>query len=219
MIVAALIAKIHTVEWTPAILGTEALDIGMKSQLVRAASGDWLTRLGIWLIDVHALKGIPEDGARPSHRALRLTEDFVTVYRMHPLLPDDYVFHDSSTGKTPRPNAVPPRSRATRPTTPMREYRLRNVALFVRRRPSAAPITLHNFPERAPTHFERGGEIVDLSVVDIVRTRRRGVPRCNGSARPPHAAGQALRGYDGADPSRPTGCSRRSTATWTRSTA
>src|SRR5207302_11126739 len=30
LIVSALIAKIHTVEWTPAILGTEALDIAMN---------------------------------------------------------------------------------------------------------------------------------------------------------------------------------------------
>lgn len=39
-------------------------------------------------------------------------------------------------------------------------------------------ITLHNYPE-ALTRFERDGEIIDLSVVDLVRTRRRGVPRYN----------------------------------------
>jgi hypothetical protein len=37
---------------------------------------------------------------------------------------------------------------------------------------------LHNFPA-ALRKLEREGEIVDLSVVDIVRTRRRGVPRYN----------------------------------------
>ena len=31
LIVSALIAKIHTVEWTPAILGTRALDLGMHA--------------------------------------------------------------------------------------------------------------------------------------------------------------------------------------------
>jgi hypothetical protein len=39
-------------------------------------------------------------------------------------------------------------------------------------------ITLHNFPN-ALREFEREGEIIDLAVVDIVRTRRRGEPRYN----------------------------------------
>ncbi|HET9538950.1 MAG TPA: peroxidase family protein, partial [Mesorhizobium sp.] len=39
-------------------------------------------------------------------------------------------------------------------------------------------ITLHNFP-RELQEFKHSGEIVDLSVVDLVRTRRRGVPRYN----------------------------------------
>ncbi len=39
-------------------------------------------------------------------------------------------------------------------------------------------ITLHNFP-RALQAFQRDGEVIDLSVVDLVRTRRRGVPRYN----------------------------------------
>ena len=39
-------------------------------------------------------------------------------------------------------------------------------------------ITLHNFPTSL-TGFERDGEMIDLSVVDLVRTRRRGVPRYN----------------------------------------
>ena len=39
-------------------------------------------------------------------------------------------------------------------------------------------ITLHNFPD-ALRDFERNGEHIDLSVVDLVRTRRRGVPRYN----------------------------------------
>ena len=39
-------------------------------------------------------------------------------------------------------------------------------------------ITLHNYP-RSLQKFERNGELIDLSVVDLVRTRRRGVPRYN----------------------------------------
>jgi hypothetical protein len=39
-------------------------------------------------------------------------------------------------------------------------------------------ITLHNYPN-ALRNLVRDGERVDLSVVDLVRTRRRGVPRYN----------------------------------------
>ena len=65
LIVSALIAKIHTVEWTPAILGTEVIDIGLKTNWNGPRPNDWLTRLGIWLIDSHAQRGHPEDHAGP----------------------------------------------------------------------------------------------------------------------------------------------------------
>jgi hypothetical protein len=78
LIVAALIAKIHTVEWTPAILATEAIDVGLRANWFGAPQ-DWLTRLGVWLTDVHALKGIPE--TTPDHHGApyALTEDFVSA--------------------------------------------------------------------------------------------------------------------------------------------
>jgi len=48
--------------------------------------------------DAHALTGIP--GTKPDHHAApySLTEDFITVYRMHPLIPDDYTFIDFRDG-------------------------------------------------------------------------------------------------------------------------
>ena len=101
LIVSALIAKIHTVEWTPAILGTEVIDIGLNTNWSGPPAHDWLTRLGIWLIDSHASVGIPK--TMPDHDGVpySLTEEFITVYRMHPLLPDDYRFVDHRTGAAP----------------------------------------------------------------------------------------------------------------------
>ena len=70
LIVSALIAKIHTVEWTPAILGTEAIDIGLKSQLERPA-GQRLADPARHLADRHPRRGRhPEDQARPPRRAV-----------------------------------------------------------------------------------------------------------------------------------------------------
>ena len=61
----AILAKIHTVEWTPAILATEIIDVGLKSNWYGAPK-DPLTQFGLWLTDVHALKGIPETEIRTS---------------------------------------------------------------------------------------------------------------------------------------------------------
>ena len=176
LIVSALIAKIHTVEWTPAILATEPIDLGLKANWNGPPSGDWLTKLGIWLMDVHASVGIP--ATTPDHHGapFSLTEDFVTVYRMHPLIPDDYRFADHHTGQQLHTATFGDISGARA------DHELRSIGLdntmysFGIAHPGA--ITLNNFP-RALQTFERDGERIDLSVVDIVRTRRRGVPRYN----------------------------------------
>ena len=176
LIVTALIAKIHTVEWTPAILATKAIDIALSSNWQGPPSNDWLTKLGIWLIDVHSATGIPK--TKPDHHGAPfcLTEDFATVYRLHPLLPDDYVFYDYRNGAA-LGTAGFLDIQGTRTDAKMRELGLHNLLYsFGIAHPGA--ITLHNFP-RSLQGFEREGELIDLSVVDIVRTRRRGVPRYN----------------------------------------
>ena len=176
LIVSALIAKIHTVEWTPAILGTEVIDIGLNTNWNGPPAHDWLTRLGIWLIDSHASVGIPK--TTPDHDGVpySLTEDFVTVYRMHPLLPDDYRFVDHRTGAA-LGNRGFPDIQGAMADVELRKFGLENTLYsFGLSYPGA--ITLHNYP-RSLQKFERNGELIDMSVVDLVRTRRRGVPRYN----------------------------------------
>jgi Animal haem peroxidase/Catalase len=176
LIVSALIAKIHTVEWTPAILGTEVIDLGLNMNWSGPPATDWLTRLGIWLIDNHSSVGIPK--TTPDHNGVpySLTEDFVTVYRMHPLLPDDYRFVDHQTGADLGSRGFLDIQGAMADVE-LRKFGLENTLYsFGLSYPGA--ITLHNYP-RSLQKFERNGELIDLSVVDLVRTRRRGVPRYN----------------------------------------
>ncbi|MCO8277299.1 catalase [Actinoplanes sp. TRM 88003] len=175
LIVAALIAKIHTVEWTPAMLATNVLDRAMNGNWNGVPPKDWLSRAALWLTDANALRGIP--GTIPDHHGtpFSLTEDFVTVYRMHPLIPDDYTFH------SPAGADLGPRTftdlQGSRADDELRAMGLSNVLYsFGTAHPGA--ITLHNYP-RALLTLERGGERIDLSVVDLVRTRRRAVPRYN----------------------------------------
>jgi hypothetical protein len=176
LIVSALIAKIHTVEWTPAILGTRAIDVGLKANWHGPPARDWLTRLGIWLVDTHASVGIPK--TKPDHHGVpySLTEDFVTVYRLHPLLPDHYRFVDHESGEL-----IGRREfldiQGAQADEEMRALGLAN-ALYSFGIAHPGAITLHNNP-RSLQHLERDGEVIDLSVVDLVRTRRRGIPRYN----------------------------------------
>jgi hypothetical protein len=176
LIVAALIAKIHTVEWTPAILGTEAIDLGLKANWNGPPSNDWLTRLGMWLLDTHASVGIPS--TTPDHHGVpySLTEDFVTVYRMHPLIPDDYRFLDHSDGHLVGTSRFDDIS-GTAADQQLRALGMENV-LYSFGRAHPGVITLHNYPD-ALRDFVRNDEHIDLSVIDLVRTRRRGIPRYN----------------------------------------
>ena len=176
LIVSALIAKIHTVEWTPAILATETLGIGMNSNWSGPPARDWRTRLGIWLVDAHANVGIPK--TMPDHHGVpySLTEDFVTVYRMHPLLPDDYLFHNHQTGELLGQRGFLD-IQGDRADKELQKFGL-EIMLYSFGISHPGAIKLHNYP-RALQAFERDGERIDLSVVDLVRTRQRGVPRYN----------------------------------------
>jgi hypothetical protein len=176
LVVAALIAKIHTVEWTPAILATEAIDLGLKTNWNGPPSNDWITKLGIWLMDAHSSVGIP--ATTPDHNGVpySLTEDFVTVYRLHPLIPDDYRFLDHTDGHLIRTCGFNDLS-GTAADEQLRGLGLESMLYsFGRGHPGA--ITLHNYPA-ALRDFVRDGEHIDLSVVDLVRSRRRGIPRYN----------------------------------------
>ncbi|HEY4605608.1 MAG TPA: hypothetical protein VIH08_14865, partial [Blastococcus sp.] len=50
-------------------------------------------------MDQHVTVGIP--ATKPDHHRVpfSLTEDFVTVYRMHPLIPDDFEIADHRSGQ------------------------------------------------------------------------------------------------------------------------
>ncbi|MEU6572677.1 peroxidase family protein [Streptomyces sp. NPDC046805] len=175
LVVAALIAKIHTVEWTPAILATKAIDVALKTNW-QGPPRTWLDQLGMWLLEAHDLGGIPR--TMPDHHGApySLTEEFTTVYRMHPLIPDDFEIIDHRFGHRLDTLAFADvQGTATEPL--IRKTGLVDT-LYSLGIANPGAITLHNFP-RALQAFERAGEVIDLSVVDLVRTRRRGVPRYN----------------------------------------
>jgi hypothetical protein len=197
LVTAALIAKIHTIEWTPAILTHPALQIGMAANWWGLLTEDVKKMFGR-ISQNEAFSGIPGSGVDhgiavdsgipglPTGQVADfcLTEEFVSVYRLHPLIPDEldvrsahdgrpikkYILPDGVVGDQSRLNAL---SDGATMADLFYSFGVAN--------PGA--VTLHNYPNflrqlKRPAAFGVE-EVVDLGSIDILRDRERGVPRYN----------------------------------------
>ncbi len=95
----ALMAKIHTVEWTPAILAHPALKIGMNANWWGLAGESLTKMLGRISKTSEVISGIPGSGVNNFGAPYSLTEEFVSVYRMHSLIPDTIAFFKAANGE------------------------------------------------------------------------------------------------------------------------
>jgi hypothetical protein len=177
LVTAALLAKIHTVEWTPVVISHPTTRVALPANWWGLA-GERLHRLVGRLSPSEVLFGIPGSTTQHFGVPYSLTEEFVAVYRMHPLVPDDYDL------------------RSAADDAPIQAVTLRDMAgpkaLDVLAKVSLADllysfgtippglVTLHNYP-RFLQEFERpdGAGLMDLAATDILRTRELGVPRYN----------------------------------------
>ncbi|OBG48320.1 peroxidase family protein [Mycolicibacterium fortuitum] len=177
LINAALIAKIHTIEWTPAILGHPTLQIGMRANWFGLA-GERVKELFGRLSAGDLLSGIPGSNTDHHTAPYSITEDFVTVYRMHPLVPDDYEFLSLTSGIEPRALTF---SEIHGGANSRGVLKSQGVAECLYSLGVAHPgaVTLHNSPTFM-RDFERVDEhALDMIATDILRSRERGVPRYN----------------------------------------
>lgn len=174
----ALMAKIHTVEWTPAILAHPALNIAMHANWW-GVLGEKLHKMLGRVSKGEVLSGIPGSGADQDGVPFSLTEEFVSVYRLHPLIPDTIALFDVHTGV--HKTTVPIRDVAfENARKPMLETGLNFSDVFYSfgvNYPGA--ITVHNTPAFLRDLHTPDGRHLDMGVVDILRDRERGVPRYN----------------------------------------
>ncbi len=173
---AALMAKIHAVEWTPAILDTPVLRFGMR--------GNWWGLLGEAYEKAHGRQGLGEritgiPGSELDHHGVpfAITEEFVAVYRMHPLLPDELVFrrHGDHSIITRRLLTLC----AGRHTREVYADASLTDVLYSFATMNVGAMRLHNYPNTLRRLTLQGPDphILDLATVDILRDRERGVPR------------------------------------------
>jgi len=172
---AAVIAKIHTIDWTPAIIAHPTTVFAMRANWFGILGERFERRFGRRSGN-DVLQGIP--GSSTDHHCVpySLTEDFVAVYRMHPLIPDDFTFRtlrdDQPVATWALPDLMIERVRQRLSELPMDDL----FYSFGRAYPGA--IALHNYPASL-RRLQRVDGLLDLAAVDILRTRERGVPRYN----------------------------------------
>ena len=91
LVVAALMAKIHTVDWTPAIIAHPTTVTALRTNWW-GLEGRRLDRLIGRRTSNEVIRGIPGSPTDLHGVPFQLTEEFVAVYRMHPLIPDEFSF-------------------------------------------------------------------------------------------------------------------------------
>jgi len=173
---AALMAKIHTVEWTTALLD--------HPTMIRALRADWwglagerFSRLFGRVGDGELISGVLGSQTEHFGAPYAITEEFVAVYRMHPLIPDDYQLRA----------AADHRLLETRDFEHVTKWHaidvLREIPLsdlfYSLGVAHPGAIQLHNFPRGLQEYVRPDGELQDLAATDILRTRELGVPRYN----------------------------------------
>jgi heme peroxidase len=176
LINAALMAKIHTVEWTPAIIAHPTSQLAMRVDWWGLVGQRAIRRFGRFT-KWDVLTGVPGSKKNHHHVPYTLTEEFTAVYRLHPLIPDDYTFRspadDHVVAELPFPDLT---------VLHVRE-RMQQIGLaggfysFGVANPGA--IQLHNFPKFLQKFDRADGTTIDVAAIDLMRIRERGVPRYN----------------------------------------
>jgi len=206
LVVAAEIAKIHTIEWTTQLLYDEPLYLAMNgnwsglfknknpdSEAFRQAAQitrDIVAVLGrsprakeANQLFAALASGPGIIGSREANHfgaPFNFPEEFISVYRLHPLVPDMIEFRDIG-----EPNVVSRRipvidTFRAKATAAMHDGGLADWALSMGRQRLGA-LTLQNHPQFLQNLdlSPRLDTKIDIAALDIIRDRERGIPRFN----------------------------------------
>jgi hypothetical protein len=187
---AALLAKIHTVEWSTSIVPNAAAASGVRANWFGLF--ERLPKIFPGLEDRDILRGIPGSPTDHHGAPYSLTEEFVSVYRMHTLMPDHFTFCSADTGTELERFELPELS-GRRGVEVLARFNVPDLFYSLGIAHPGA-IRLHNYPTTQQNLVQDNGERFDLGTVDILRDRERGVPRYNQFRRLLHKP--AVRSFD-----------------------
>jgi Animal haem peroxidase len=178
LVVSALIAKIHTVDWTPAIIAHPTTVTALRANWWGLA-GDRVRKAFGRISASEVISGIT--GSETDHYGVpySLTEEFAVVYRMHPLIPDLFSLRAAANDSAIRDATFREIAgvHAQEVTADVSHADL--LYSFGTSHPGA--LVLDNFPcflqeFQRPDHEDA---FMDLAAIDILRARELGVPRYN----------------------------------------
>jgi hypothetical protein len=210
LINSALMAKIHTVEWTPAIIANPVTERAMYANwwgllgdgemrdkyqgevemlyedlqktdsfvaMLLGFNPMFSDGVGSGSID-HALAGIV-GSTEPNNYGVpyTLTEEFVAVYRMHPLMRDNIDVYDIGSNVVARQIPIQDSRDGDAESMLSAERPERLWYSFGITNPGA--LTLKNYPNFLRNLSVPFAGNIDLATIDVLRDRERGVPRYN----------------------------------------
>jgi hypothetical protein len=175
LINAAIMAKIQTVEWTPAVLPNSKVVTGMATNwwgLIETWRRPFHRRRlnRRWEPRHHVLGGIAA-GARENYgKPYGLTEEFAEVYRLHAGMPDEIRM----------PGQVIPTdaTRGTAARAMVREFGMATLLNSFGHQHMPALVN-NNYPAFMCEMSVPGQPVIDIGTIDILRARERGVPPYN----------------------------------------
>jgi tetratricopeptide (TPR) repeat protein len=182
LINAAVMAKIHSIEWTPGILPNQALDTGLNVNwyglltfaLRKGKARKTLSEVKVRNAEIGGIVGNP---INKHGCAFGLSEEFVEVYRLHSMLPETLQLRRRGQEGIAQEVAFPAtRQRGSVDIT--QSHAMSDLFYsFGNQQPGA--LVLNNFPRFMQELSIPGNPFFDMGTVDILRARERGVPRYN----------------------------------------
>jgi hypothetical protein len=179
---AAVMAKIHSVEWTPAILPNYRLDLGLNSNwygmlTYRFRKPKGRKTIAEFNVGNPELGGVVGNALDKHGSPFGLTEEFVEVYRLHSLLPESLRLRRHDTGDDVEEVPFPASRQAGSPKVTGRVGMTDLFYSFGNLHPGA--LVLNNFPRFMQELSVPGNPVFDMGAIDLLRARERGVPRYN----------------------------------------
>ena len=179
---AAVMAKIHSIEWTPAILPNPSLDLGLNSNwygmlTYRFRKGADRKTVARYNVANPEMGGLVGNKTNKHGRPFGLTEEFVEVYRLHSLLPETLKFRRLGEDEIFREVPFAASRQAGSPVVTDEVGMTDLFYSFGREHPGQ--LVLNNFPRFMQELSVPGNPVFDMGAVDLLRARERGVPRYN----------------------------------------
>jgi hypothetical protein len=209
LVVAAEIAKIHTIEWTPQMLYNEPLYLAMNAnwsgllekhplaekalasiveRLARAEgnkSNGWYSAFaaGPGIVGLGSDKPDINGGVNHFGSPFNFPEEFINAYRLHAMVPDLIELRDlKKDANAIRAKIAVVNTVRGKATEAMHRYGITDWALSLGRQRAGA-LVLHNHPlflqNLDMPRLKSASGKIDVLALDLIRDRERGLPRYN----------------------------------------